>query len=287
MKKAYCNGVKINYQCVGEGSDVILVHGLATNHAFWRFEVLMALAKKYRVTVFDLRGHGYSDMPDSGYTCNNMAEDLYRLFEHLKITKANIVGHSLGGVVALKYAVLHPDMVESLIIADSRIHALQPTNCARDWPNWEKAKHRLKEIGMHVPEDDRESGLWLLEEIASPAWQKKRHKLKGSPLFIPFGGWNGGQRTAERWLQLLHTTTARADLNSSTDLTTDMLSEIYQPTLIIFGENSPTMPSYFGLQKYLPMFHAEIIPHAGHFYPLTMPEIFADRVLRFLENRRR
>lgn len=287
MKKAFCNAIKINYQCVGEGNDVILIHGLATNHAFWRFEVLMALAKEYRVTVFDLRGHGYSDMPDTGYTCDDMAEDLFRLFEYLKISKANIIGHSLGGVVALKFAVLHPDMAESLVIADSRIHSLQPTNFARDWPNWEKAGYKLKELGIHIPMNERESGLWLLTKIASPEWQKKRDRLKGSPLFIPFGGWNGGHKTAERWLQLLNTTFARSDLNSTSALTTDMLSKINQPVLIMYGENSPTIPSYHGLQQYLRHYYAEIIPHAGHFYPFTIPEIFVDKVLRFFEKRRR
>ncbi len=282
MKKTRCNGVELNYQYAGEGSDVILIHGLAANHAFWRFDVLMPLVKDHRVTVYDLRGHGYSDMPPSGYTSRDMADDLHDLLNNMDISQAHLIGHSFGGVVALHYAVLYPERVLSLTIADSRVRVLQPTNYSRDWPNSEQAVKKLNDIGLSVPEDESESGLWLMEQLASPQWQQVRHKLKGSQLFIPFGGWNGGQKTAERWLELMNTTTARQDILSQDGLMMERIATIQKPTLVIYGENSPALPSLLGLRERLPNCKSEIVLGAGHFYPLTRPKVFIDMVSRFL-----
>lgn len=282
MKKVTCNGVTLNYQTVGEGPDVVLIHGLAANHAFWRLDVLLSLTKKYRVTVFDLRGHGYSGMPPTGYTSADMAEDMHQLFGHLHITGAHIIGHSLGGVVALHYAVLHPERVLSVTIADSRIRTFQPTNYAKEWPNWERAFEKLESVDLMVPEDEAESGLWLLEQIAAPEWQELRYKLKGSSLFVPFGGWNGGQKTADRWMELMHTTTAKHDLCDMSGLTAEQITAVRAPVFALYGENSPTLPTLGGLQRCLPGCRATIIPGAGHFFPLTKAKLFIDQITRFL-----
>ncbi len=284
MGKAVCNGITINYRCAGEGTDVVLIHGLATNHAFWHFNIVLPLVRdSHRVTVYDLRGHGYSMMPPSGYTSAHMAEDLHCLLNHLEIPRAHLIGHSLGGVIALHYAAVYPERVASLTIADSRVRALQPTNFARNWPQGEVAIKKLKALGLDIPEDDAEAGLWLLEQLATPQWQQQRDTLKGSSLFIPFGGWNGGQRTAERWLELLNTTTARQDFISPAGLTIEKLSTIKQPTLAIYGENSSTMPSLWGLRDYLPNCETAIVPGAGHFYPFTRPKLFVSMVSQFLK----
>jgi pimeloyl-ACP methyl ester carboxylesterase len=277
------NGVSINYRTVGEGEDVVAIHGIAANHAFWRIDVLLPLARDHRVTVYDLRGHGRSGMPSRGYTSADMAKDLHHLLTHLKISKAHLVGHSVGGVVALHYAVLHPERVASLIVADSRVRALQPTQCASDWPNWKTANKRLEELGLSIPEDEPDSGIWFLERLASPEWREARQGLEGTPLSIPFGGWNGGQATAERWLELLCNTTARKDLTSVAGLTQERLSEIKHPILAVFGARSAVLPSLRGLQALLPQCKTVIVPRAGHFYPLTRPRLFVNIVRRFLK----
>jgi pimeloyl-ACP methyl ester carboxylesterase len=102
MPMARLNGVALNYRSAGEGSDVMLIHGLAANHAFWRLDALLPLARRHRVTVFDLRGHGYSSAARSGYTTADMAGDLCALLDQLDIAQAHLVGHSYGGVVGLQ-----------------------------------------------------------------------------------------------------------------------------------------------------------------------------------------
>lgn len=282
MSLVELHGVPVNYRCLGEGSNVVLLHGLAANQAFWHLKVLLSLARSHRVTIYDLRGHGYSGMPPSGYTSAAMAEDLHHLLNHLNIARADLVGHSFGGCVALNFALLHPERVATLTIADSRLRVFQPVQRPSEWLNRNIALEKFKELGFVIPEEETEVGFWLLEELASPRWQNERQKLEGSQLCIPFGGWNGGQRTANRWLKLLRTTTARQEFHSLAGLTREKLSTIQHPTMAVYGENSPVLPSLHGLETTLPNCKSVIIPGAGHFFPLTQPKLFVDLVSQFL-----
>lgn len=126
MPRATVNDVSIHYQQAGHGPDLVMIHGLFGNLAFWYLSVLPALVRDFRVTLYDLRGHGYSDMPRSGYTSSHMAADLKELLDHLGVKQAHLVGHSFGGAVALHFAVLHPIHVLSLTLADARVPSLQP-----------------------------------------------------------------------------------------------------------------------------------------------------------------
>jgi pimeloyl-ACP methyl ester carboxylesterase len=269
---------------VGEGDNVVLIHGLGANHGFWHLNALLPLARHYRVIVYDLRGHGYSGMPSSGYTSADMAEDLNHLLNHLGISQAHIIGHSFGGTVALHFAYLHPDRVTSVVVADSRVRALQSTNRAKDLPNWQHAKKAFKEIGLDVPEEEPEMGLWLLEKLALPQWQQKRQELKGRQIYIPFSKLGGGNRSAERFCELLNTTTARQDVLAVAGLTTENLTNIRCPALLIYGRRSQLMSSYYGLESCLTYCKSILISEADHFFPVTHPEIFVNMVRDFLED---
>lgn len=283
MAKASCNGISINYRSIGDAArDVVLVHGLAANHAFWHLDVLLPLAREYKVTVYDLRGHGHSDMPPDGYDPGTMAADLLGLMDQLGIARADLVGHSFGGVVALQLAALHPERVRSLTVADSRIRSLQPTQRPMDWPNWPVAQQKLEALGLSIPGDTPDSGLWLLEKLATPEWRARREKLTGSPLFIPFSRLTGGNHSAERWLELLQTTTARNDFSTAEGLSEQDLAGLKIPVMAVYGACSQTLPSLQGLCRCLPGCQSVTIPESGHFCPVTKPKVFVDIVRRFL-----
>ncbi len=282
MGTIHSNGVVINYRCAGFGRDVVLIHGLATNHAFWHLNVLLPLIKKYRVTVYDLRGHGYSEMPPSGYTTADMAGDLHNILNHLGIRSAHLVGHSFGGAIALHYAALHPERVDGLVLADTRVRALQPHQRLKDWPDWQKVAERIEKLGLVVRDDETEASLCLLEQLASPKWREARKKCRGEPLFIPFSGLGGGNRLAEQWLKLINTTTAVEDFKSLAGLTIDKISRINHQTLAVYGEKSTVLQSLRGLMEHLPNCRSVVIPDVGHFHPLLRPKKFIDIVLQFL-----
>ena len=126
MPTALINGARINYvQVESEESrdDLVMVHGLATSLAFWYFPYASIFARRYRVTVFDLRGHGRSEMTAGGYSPQAQAADLEGLMDHLGIDSAHFVAHSFGGVLALGLAKRAPARIDSLVLCDSQISA--------------------------------------------------------------------------------------------------------------------------------------------------------------------
>jgi len=111
--------VKIHYIVQGNGTPVVLIHGLLSSAQMnWTLPGATALvAQHHQVIALDCRGHGNSDKPleESAYGVP-MVEDVVALLDHLGISKAHIVGYSMGGMIALKLAVLHPDRVKSLML---------------------------------------------------------------------------------------------------------------------------------------------------------------------------
>ena len=86
------DGVTLAYQQMGEGPDLVFVHGLAASRAFWFLHYAVPLSRYFRVTLFDLRGHGYSSMPPDGYDPRTMAGDLLGLLagSYLAIVLFNV-----------------------------------------------------------------------------------------------------------------------------------------------------------------------------------------------------
>lgn len=105
-------GVKIHYLLQGKGEPVVLIHGLHSSAEMnWRMPgVMAALARDHMVIALDLPGHGQSDKPDKEDAYGlQMVEDVALLMDHLKVEKAHIVGYSMGGIVAVKFMVMHPE----------------------------------------------------------------------------------------------------------------------------------------------------------------------------------
>lgn len=112
-------GVKIRYVQAGEGDPVLLLHGLSRGieRSWVETGLLPWLAENKRVIAFDFRGYGKSYKPPEENAFGlHMVEDVTRLLDHLQIAKAHVVGHSLGGRIALKFAALHPERVSTLTL---------------------------------------------------------------------------------------------------------------------------------------------------------------------------
>jgi pimeloyl-ACP methyl ester carboxylesterase len=106
------NGVKIVYSVQGKGVPVVLIHGwMSSAWMNWDLPGITALlAKDYQVITLDVRGHGRSDKPTKEEAYGpELAEDIARLLDHLKIKKAHIVGYSMGGMITARFIVKHPD----------------------------------------------------------------------------------------------------------------------------------------------------------------------------------
>lgn len=112
------NGVRIRYQVWGQGTPVILIHGFGESLESWQHRgIVNVLSPHFQVIAIDMRGHGRSDKPhDLKSYGAELSEDVIRLLRRLGITKAHIVGYSMGALVALDLAVLHQEHVLSAVL---------------------------------------------------------------------------------------------------------------------------------------------------------------------------
>ena len=120
MPRVDVNGVSLYYEVTGHGPPLVLAHGFACGLRMWDPQV-NALARSWRVVTYDVRGHGISEAPDdpAAYSQAISVADLRALLEHLKMRRAAVGGLSMGGNIALNFALAHPDMVTALIVADT------------------------------------------------------------------------------------------------------------------------------------------------------------------------
>src|SRR3546814_3882769 len=93
---ALVTGVQTCALPICSGPDVVLVHGLGANRAFWYPRLASALVPQFRVTIYDLRGHGYSEVPPSGYSTTTMAQDLFDVMDEHGIAKARSEERRVG-----------------------------------------------------------------------------------------------------------------------------------------------------------------------------------------------
>lgn len=115
MPIAKVNGIKIYYETHGKGEPLVIILGLSSNIYEYK-TVIEEVAKQYKVLVFDNRGAGRSDKPKTPYSIKMMAKDTYELMQKTGFNKANIVGISLGGKIALEFAIKYPNSVKKLIL---------------------------------------------------------------------------------------------------------------------------------------------------------------------------
>ena len=111
-------GVWIRYSVIGGGPAVLLVHGWLSSSRVWD-QLAGRLAQRFTVYTLDLSGFGESDKPLSGYGVRNGSRLLYAFCAHFGLTRANVVGHDLGGAMAVKLAADHPDIVGRLVIVST------------------------------------------------------------------------------------------------------------------------------------------------------------------------
>ena len=244
------NGVTLHVQRLGEeGSPVLMLHGLFVGSmASWYFTTAPALAKKHRVVLFDLRGHGKSERPPSGYDVATMAEDLGALASDFD-ERVTVVGHSYGAVVALTYALRHPERMRDLVLVDA---PLPPS--------------RLSELESFVKKTPEEMIAALPPELAGPLAKPGRQARK----------------LAESLQFMAKHTSLVADVRRAEDIPDAALATLACPTACIYGTKSSCLPVGERIARVAP--HAKLITIAGgHFLPLEAPAELTRAVVDFVD----
>jgi len=111
-------GTNIYFETYGKGPAIVLLHGFLENSSMWK-DLIPELSKRNKVIAIDLLGHGNSDCLGYVHSMELFAETVYAVLKQLKIRKCSLVGHSLGGYVALALAEKHPEKVKGLCLMNS------------------------------------------------------------------------------------------------------------------------------------------------------------------------
>lgn len=112
------NGLKMYYEVHGSGDPVVLLHGsfMAISNNFHWTEWIGELSKTRKVIAVEMQGHGRTADINRDFSYDNLADDAAALLDHLKIARADLIGYSLGGGVALNCAIRHPDRVRKVVV---------------------------------------------------------------------------------------------------------------------------------------------------------------------------
>jgi pimeloyl-ACP methyl ester carboxylesterase len=128
------NGIETFARIDGKGEPIIFVHGLGLNHAIWEHQIAL-LSHSYETLVYDLRGHGRSGVPETGYSYAQYASDLKVLIEDCVRPPVHLVGLSMGGAIAFQFAGKHADDVRSITLVSPHICGY---TSYENWPNMYK-----------------------------------------------------------------------------------------------------------------------------------------------------
>jgi len=137
MPFARLNGIELYYEDTGAGRPVLLAHGFSATCRMWAAQIA-AFSSRYRLVVYDARGQGRSEVPKDStqYSQPLMVEDLHQLMLHLGLERACVGGLSMGGNVALNFALAHPEMLDGLLICDTGAGSDEPEAWAKKVRRW-------------------------------------------------------------------------------------------------------------------------------------------------------
>ena len=269
------HGHKVSYSTAGEGESVVLlIHGIVGCAAQWD-QVIPLLAERYTVVAPDLLGHGESAKPRGDYSLGAYAASVRDLLVALGHRRATVVGHSLGGGVAMQFAYEYPPFAERLVLVSSgglgrEVHLILR---AATLPGSELvlpviAHERLHGVAGALAGVLSRAGLRVGADLAEMA------KGYGSLA-------DAGARQA-----FIHTLRAVLDITGQRVSATDRLYlAALLPSLIIWGDRDPLIPVAHAqvAQSGLPGSRLEIFEEAGHFPQLYDPMRFAYTLIDFIE----
>ncbi len=273
MPQVRVGELNVHYQQSGNGPDVVLVHAFTSNLAVWMMtNIVVELAKSFRVTMYDLRGHGLTTATPSGYDSAHLAEDLHELHAQLQLQPAWLVGHSYGGVIGMHAAALFPEMVRGVVVADSYFPGLAHLEPAMPHAQpWGDLRQTFAQSGLELPATVDFSQLFALIAQLDAEQQTALHAELG-----PAGTrWLTGMRG-------LVQTQAGAEAFQVAGLTEDLIRGVHQPVVALYDEYTPFAATRDFLQNTLPDCVVDVVPHAKHLAPVENSRDFVERVHRHL-----
>jgi pimeloyl-ACP methyl ester carboxylesterase len=132
MPKVRVNGIQIYYEVHGEGFPLVMVQGLGANLDQWDPRMVRELSKRFMTVMFDNRGAGRTDVSDRKYTMRLFADDTAGLMDSLGISRAHVLGISMGGMIAQELVLNYPQKVEKLVLCSTNCGGVDSIRASND-----------------------------------------------------------------------------------------------------------------------------------------------------------
>jgi pimeloyl-ACP methyl ester carboxylesterase len=266
------HGRRVIYRIAGSGPPVVLIHGMLNSSSHWR-AVALNLASEYTVIAPDLIGHGDSAAPRGDYSLGAHAASIRDLLAAIGVDRATIVGHSLGGGVAMQFFYQFPQRVERLVLVSSgglgrevspllRTAALPGVTAVLSLIN-PRALRALRSVGERLRARGASAGVYLL------AFARALAPLENSDARSAF----------------LHTLRSVIDIHGQRVSANDRLYLLESmPTLIVWGGRDNTIPVGHGrgAHETIPGSEFRVLDRAAHFPHLEDPDGLSAALREFL-----
>ncbi|MFC1955113.1 alpha/beta fold hydrolase [Chloroflexota bacterium] len=263
MPRIYLNGVNLYYEVSGAGPSVMLCHGYTGSHRSWMSQI-SALSPKYQTVAIDHRGHGDSGAPSSAedYSVPILVNDVRALLNHLGITRCCLVGHSLGGFMAIQLVLDYPDIISSLILVDTS-----------SGPSYVPG---MKELGEKLNEIARRDGMAAAFEYNTQQNPLVQRRFEKYPALREVARHRMLETSVDAYVYLRKAMAEREDL-------TPRLGEISVPTLVIVGElDTPYHQPSEVMTESIHFSRLQVVPQAFHNPHEETPEVLNELLLNFL-----
>jgi pimeloyl-ACP methyl ester carboxylesterase len=243
-KYAEVNGLKMYYEVHGQGKPLVLLHGAFGTAEGWA-HVLPTLTKSRQVIIIEQQGHGHTPDRDAPLSYERMADDTATLLRHINVRDADIFGYSDGGVVGLRLAMKHPDLVGKLAILGSNAGSLKAT--------YEQATYK--------------QFLSLPDDFAPPVLKDPYDRVAPDK---------------SKWPVLVKKIKELGrDFEGFTD---DEAKSIKAPTLIMQGDRDGVKPEHaVEMMRLIPNSQLAIFPDGDHFILYTRPDKVVEAFLTFFD----
>lgn len=262
------NGTELHYQEAGKGFPLVLAHGRGGNHLSW-WQQIPEFSRQYRCIAFDHRGWGLSPDHD-GLGPHAFPDDLRDLLDHLEIDHAFLLGHSMGGMTCLRFAIAHPERVKAIVFANTFAGMRREV--------WLSSDDETQASARSVWDRRREEGI---RRVFTPDFRRK-HKDKAF-LYTQIRLLNEhGPNRSNSDDQILKVRALERDPEASASR--EQLASLTMPVLFIGGEHDEVMPVSLMTyaQRLLPNARMIIMPGTAHSAFFEQPETFNQIVMEFL-----
>lgn len=246
---------RVHYFVGGEGTPLLLIHGLGARSEDWTPEMPAFAKNGFRVYAIDLLGCGRTDRPDIAYTLGEQVELIRGFLTSVHLEKTDVVGWSMGGWVALEFALRHPERVNRLVAMDS--------------------------AGLKFKTDLTAD---ILEPNSVPQLAQLEAVLMAHHYYIPGFVQRDLLRTMQRNRAMVHRT-LESLLREEGDFA-GRLGQLHMPVLLVWGQQDELIPPSAGMQMHgaIPQSVLELYAGCGHMGPAICADRMVPRVVDFLRS---